>query len=207
VKLAIVGSVELACHPVAAQLIETVLEVHHPDVVVSGGAPGIDTMAEAAATRRGLKTEIFRPTVWRWAAPGGFKERNILIAQTCDTLVRIAAVTSTTYGSGWTRDRAKHLGKLTESYLINGDGRIMSDDGEDRGLRVLLMHYIRSGTPLEQFATWFRPQAGNIDARVDADTAGLYHDVDLLLAEYEHGDWTEEELKQQILALFPRRER
>jgi hypothetical protein len=42
---------------------------------------------------------------------------------------------------------------------------------------------------------------------VDADTAGLYHDVDLLLAEYEHGDWTEEELKQQILALFPRRER
>ena len=44
--------------------------------------------------------------------------RNLLIAQACDVLVRIVATNSTTYGSGWTRDRAAGMGKQVVEYVV-----------------------------------------------------------------------------------------
>lgn len=82
-----------------------------PVKVVSGGAIGIDSMAVAIARSMGIPYEVFLPKEKSWE--GGFKPRNILIAQACDKLLRVVAKSSTTYGSGWTRDYAAGLGKET----------------------------------------------------------------------------------------------
>jgi len=117
-KLAIVGSIALAGNQEALAVIERVLDQYQPDQVISGGAKGIDTMAKEAAARRGILVIEYLPRHRRWAGEGGFMERNQIIAETCDRLVRIAAKGVRTYGSGWTRDRTKYLGKPTEEYVI-----------------------------------------------------------------------------------------
>jgi hypothetical protein len=124
VKLAIVGSTSLRDNPEALAIIHSVIdeilcENGGQDLtIISGGAAGIDAMAEEEAGRRGLRTLIFRPRIRRWDGPGGFQERNLQIAETCDRLVRIVVRGSKTYGSGWTRDRARELGKATEEFVV-----------------------------------------------------------------------------------------
>ena len=119
-KLAIVGSVSLAGNEEAASRIRELLDRYRPDAVVSGGAVGIDTMAEDEARRRGIPTIIYRPRVLAWNPPAGygFRARNIDVVTACDRLARIVAHRSKTYGSGWTRDYAAKLGKPTEEYVI-----------------------------------------------------------------------------------------
>ena len=117
-KLAIVGSTCLEGNADAERAVESVLDRYQPSVVVSGGAPGVDTIAEHAAIRRGIATEIYRPTRRAWKGPGGYEERNMKIAVACDQLVRIVSSLSTTYGSGWTRDKAKGMKKDTEEIVI-----------------------------------------------------------------------------------------
>ena len=115
-RLAIVGSTKLAGNKEALRIIEEVLDHYQPTVVVSGGAEGIDLMAEEAATRRGIETKIHLPKVAGWE--NGYKPRNLLIAKDCDVLVRIVASDAQTYGSGWTRDRAVDLGKPTKEFVV-----------------------------------------------------------------------------------------
>src|SRR5690348_8728135 len=50
-KLAIVGSVDLAGNAEAIAHIERALDKYQPTLVISGGADGIDTMAVRAASR------------------------------------------------------------------------------------------------------------------------------------------------------------
>lgn len=114
-KLAIVGSVSLDGNLEAYRIIREVIDKYKPDTIVSGGAKGVDSMAKEAAKENRIETRIFLPKVNRWE---GYKERNLLIAKECDVLVRIAAKDSKTYGSGWTRDRAKEFGKQVEEFLI-----------------------------------------------------------------------------------------
>lgn len=114
-KLAIVGSISLADNAEAAAIIEKVLDQYQPALVISGGAPGIDTMAEAAAKARGIPTSIHLPRASAWEF---YKARNLKIAMECEHLVRIVSADSSTYGSGWTRDQAKKLGKPTEEYIV-----------------------------------------------------------------------------------------
>jgi hypothetical protein len=85
-------------------------------VVISGDAEGIDTMAAEAARARGIEVIEYLPAVPNWH--DGYKPRNLLIAQDCDALVRIALKGSKTYGSGWTRDRAAEMGKPTKEYVV-----------------------------------------------------------------------------------------
>lgn len=116
--LCIVGSVSLAGNAEAIQRVEEVLDRLQPRKVISGKAPGIDTIAELAAKRRGIPFEGFPPAKKRWR--DGFMPRNLKMAETCTYLVRIVASNSTTYGSGWTRDRAREMGKPTEEFVIQG---------------------------------------------------------------------------------------
>jgi hypothetical protein len=120
-KLAIVGSRSLAGHPEALRVIRSVLDAyqarHAVLVVVSGGAVGIDRMAAAEACRRGLQVIEHLPAGSTWRA---YRERNLRIARDCDELVRIADPRSRTFGSGWTRDRARELGRPTTEYTITG---------------------------------------------------------------------------------------
>ena len=115
-KLAIVGSTSLKDNEEAVRLIKEVFDSFAPSLVISGGAEGIDTMAKEEAERHGIETLIFKPKHQRWR--DGFMPRNLLIAQACDVLVRIVATNSTTYGSGWTRDRAAGMGKQVFEYVV-----------------------------------------------------------------------------------------
>lgn len=127
-KLAVVGSQSITRRQgeTAWFIIEGLIAVFNPTVVISGGATGIDSVAEAVAKGLGYHTYdpsylgeqkgilIFKPEVNQWDPVGryGYKARNEDVAKSCDVLVRLAKKDGqTTYGSGWTADRAEELGK------------------------------------------------------------------------------------------------
>jgi len=68
-------------------------------------------------------------------------------------------------------------------------------------IREKLTHYISGNISLSAFRKWFSPRAWNIDQRADILTARIVHEIDLVLAEFDHGDWTEEELKRLLTPL------
>lgn len=82
-----------------------------PSELISGGAEGIDSLTELIADELDLPMKVFHPANRCWA-PHGFKERNLQIADYCDQLLAVRCKDSSTYGSGWTADRAQGLGKL-----------------------------------------------------------------------------------------------
>lgn len=119
----------------------------HPSLVIcSGAALGVDRIAAEAARARGATRMTpaglprFReqpygslwlleyPPVCRAEGRYGpghrctwqdcFRPRDLLVAENCDELVRVAGECSTSYGSGWTRDRAAALGKPVREILI-----------------------------------------------------------------------------------------
>jgi predicted Rossmann fold nucleotide-binding protein DprA/Smf involved in DNA uptake len=110
IVLAIVGSTQPLDPRMARTLIRMSINYFAPIRIVSGGAPGIDTMAEVAARIYTVPFKEFPPKNKRWE-PEGFKDRNIQIAEACTHLIRIANRNSKTYGSGWTHDYAQKLGK------------------------------------------------------------------------------------------------
>lgn len=119
-KLAIIGSTEDKFTDLEKTLVKRIVKAvcltFMPDEVVSGGATGVDTWAaEESASLKGVSTTIFRPEKkgWYW-----YKKRNQKIADECTALVRIVSKRSKTYGSGWTRDRAKEQGKPTWEITI-----------------------------------------------------------------------------------------
>jgi hypothetical protein len=118
-RLAIVGSRSLDGNQEALRLIRAVLaayQARHPAlVVVSGGARGVDRMAAEEARRRGLKVIEHRPNGRSWRH---YRERNLRIVADCDELVRIADPDSRSFGSGWTRDRAREFGRPTFEYTV-----------------------------------------------------------------------------------------
>lgn len=122
--LAVVGSykISLAERIDASELIfwatEHYLNIYGPDLnVISGGADGVDTSAREVAWSLGVPFHEYLPENNRWE-PNGFKARNIIIAETCDSLLCIRSQKSKTYGSGWTADRAERLGKRVFRYLV-----------------------------------------------------------------------------------------
>ena len=90
-KIAIVGSSHLtgeeeedarkSCGLVLTQMIED----YGSDslVLISGGASGVDTIAEVVASGLGIKCDIHRPVEQNWDA---YKVRNIKIAEDCDII-------------------------------------------------------------------------------------------------------------------------
>lgn len=117
-RLAIVGSVRLAGNARAYEIIRAALAHYQPSVVVSGGAVGIDSMAAECARELGIEVREYLPSVRKFHGAGGYAERNLKIAGDCDVLLRIVARSSKTYGSGWTRDRAKKLGVVCVERIV-----------------------------------------------------------------------------------------
>lgn len=120
IRLAIVGTRVLDCRQDREKSrlrIWGAIETLRPDVVISGGAKGIDLLAAEVAVERGYSEDvgsliIHRPSQNKFHGPGGYLERDELIAQDCTHLLRVACIAATTYGSGWTADRAAELGKV-----------------------------------------------------------------------------------------------
>lgn len=84
---------------------------------ISGGAPGVDAECERYCQEMDRPCGIFLPQNQRWR-PGGYEERNKLIAENCDELLCIRCAQSKSYGSGWTADYAEKLGKPVTRILI-----------------------------------------------------------------------------------------
>lgn len=124
-KLAVVGSqaIDRRQAEQAWVLIQGLLLLWDPDEVWSGGATGIDSVAEECAKAEGYQYDspegkhliIRRPDVKSWDPIGqrGYKARNIEIVDGVNKLVRVAKREGQkTYGSGWTADYAEEkLGK------------------------------------------------------------------------------------------------
>lgn len=114
----IVGSVNIdeeKARPIIHSLIDFYNKYSHNTVIISGGAKGVDTIVEEEANKLLVPFVIFKPKEERWSS---YKERNWSMAYACDKLFRIKSKDSKTYGSGWTRDRAKEMGKYVEEIVI-----------------------------------------------------------------------------------------
>lgn len=117
-RLAVVGSTNITPKQrgIASVIIDGFYYSYRPELVISGGAVGIDSLAKGRVTawNRDQIWNInfleFLPENNRWE-PNGYKERNIKIAEECTDLLCIRSQQSTTYGSGWTADQAERLGK------------------------------------------------------------------------------------------------
>lgn len=123
--LAVVGSTELDGEWPRA-VVWHVIDLLRPTVVVSGGAPGVDSLAAAAARYFRIPLDERLPDVPVWFPRNGkrgFSHRNLEIAERCSALVRIVWVGSKTYGSGWTRDRARDLGKPVAEIVLAKEKR------------------------------------------------------------------------------------
>lgn len=129
-KIAIVGSEESKFTPAGKQravdymirLLSAFLEEHGTRfTVVSGGCHlgGIDIWAEDVADYLGLEKEIYKPRSLSWS--GGYKERNILIAQNCDQLRVISVDKLPANYNGMKFDYCYHCaGKNRPSHVKSG---------------------------------------------------------------------------------------
>jgi hypothetical protein len=68
----------------------------------------------------------------------------------------------------------------------------------DVEIRKQLTRYLAGELPIADFHAALTPLVWDIERRTDPATASLGREVELLLAEAEHGDWTEEELRQRL---------
>lgn len=67
-------------------------------------------------------------------------------------------------------------------------------------VRSQLSDYLAGAISLEEFENWFTPWAWNIETS-DPSVARLVHTIALRLAEFTSGDWTREELMEQLRPL------
>lgn len=124
--LAVVGSARFACRDgveIARRIVAAEITERRPDLVVSGGAVGVDSIAAAVARAAGVEVTEFLPRHRRWE-PEGFKARNIVVAGACTRLLAIRCAESRTYGSGYTRDLAGKQGKPTRTVVVGRDGQV-----------------------------------------------------------------------------------
>lgn len=84
-KLAIVGS-----RTITHVDISSILAKHQlaPDTIISGGARGVDTIAERWAKEHGINLLVFKPD-YKAHLQGAPIRRNELMARECDTLLAI----------------------------------------------------------------------------------------------------------------------
>ena len=76
----------------ARRAILAALARHRPSAVVSGGCHlgGVDIWAEQLARALGIPVTVHAPRVHAWAAPGGYRDRNLKIAREADRVLCVA---------------------------------------------------------------------------------------------------------------------
>lgn len=72
----------------------------------------------------------------------------------------------------------------------------------DAELRQELCRYFGEEITIEDFREWLAPRAWNIHKRADTELAHLVQQIEAILSEFDHGDWTEGELRQQLAKLI-----
>lgn len=114
--LAVVGSRLLEGSHEAKHIIEDWVDMFSPDLVVSGGAPGIDTMAEEVAREKNKMMEVF-PADWETLGKSAGFQRNTQIAMRADHVLGIM-IPGGTAGTKDTLTKAMKLGKPVTIYTI-----------------------------------------------------------------------------------------
>lgn len=65
-------------------------------------------------------------------------------------------------------------------------------------MRKQVVRYLARELSIAELQVALAPLAWNADRRADPASAALAHDLDLLLAEFSHGDWSEDEIRQRL---------
>lgn len=126
-KIAIVGSRK---YPMLQHVKTFVRSLPRGSVVVSGGARGVDLVAEREAVRQGLGTDIYLPDWETYGKKAAFR-RNAFIVDACDELV--AFWDGTSRGTMHTVRLALNAGKAVTVYDATG--------------RILAVHERRTAVP------------------------------------------------------------
>lgn len=71
----------------------------------------------------------------------------------------------------------------------------------DLTIRGQLAKCLSGQETFQTFRSWLLHQTWNIEQRADLETAKLAREIELLLAEFDHGDWTEAELVEKLRPL------
>lgn len=133
IRLAGIGSTRYAdprAYPHAADLVRAAIRQLVPDLLISGGAEGGDSIFEQAGAEFGYTRAnglfiAHLPQNRRWK-PDGYQARNLLIAGDCTHLIAARCHTSRTYGSGWTADYAEQNGRVVRRYVwLSAAGRFV----------------------------------------------------------------------------------
>lgn len=133
-RIAIVGSSKAHGQHIMLQVKELVEKLVSKDpsvIIVSGGAPGIDSMAKSAAESMGIEPKTFPPKTYDW---NGYRERNIAIAEFSDKVYSLAlpltdkktqkacyhcnSDTHQKTAGCWTAKEARKRGKQTELIIL-----------------------------------------------------------------------------------------
>ncbi|MBW3010907.1 DUF2493 domain-containing protein [Candidatus Woesearchaeota archaeon] len=93
------------------------LEVEKHDIIISGGAEGVDTYAQEFAKQYGCQIRIFYPDP-EAPSPQRYFDRNEQIAMTCDKMVAFDLNGNVASGTKNAISHAKKFGK--ELVLIEG---------------------------------------------------------------------------------------
>lgn len=71
----------------------------------------------------------------------------------------------------------------------------------DAEIREELRRYWGEGITLAEFREWLAPRAWNIQKRADENVVRFVNQIEAIFSEFDHGDWTEEEVRQQLVKL------
>ena len=127
-KIAIVGSShlteeeEIKVRKYCEYILTRTLKENRNQVLVSGGANGVDKIAEDVADYFSIKTEIYKP---KKQETEYFRERNEKIAEVCDVLYSIATPVKKT--------ECYHCDKMTPKHERTGGcwtGKMARDKGK-----------------------------------------------------------------------------
>ena len=73
--------------------------------------------------------------------------------------------------------------------------------GTDLEIRDRLAQYLDGEISLRQFEDWFVPVAWNVARNANDGTVALVGEIELRLAEFANGHWTEPELRTKLQPL------
>ncbi len=65
-------------------------------------------------------------------------------------------------------------------------------------IREQVASYLSGRLPIADLWRWLQDRLWDIDNREHPVTASMAHEIELLLSETAHGDWTENELREKL---------
>jgi len=116
--LGIVGSRKLSFSE-CQEVISLVINLLAPELVVSGGARGVDSHAVQVARSAGVPIAVFYPLNLEQAGKAAFFIRNRRIARSADILLCLYAGSSPSGGTAYTHQFAAKLGKIIIPVFFN----------------------------------------------------------------------------------------